>query len=265
MAFKIAVVQFLPVRKNPAKNAQTIHKALKDLQADLVVLPELSNSGYLFSGPEDLSPYSEPDDGKGHFLSSLIDLAKNINGAIITGYAQCDGNRIYNAAAALSPNGILVNYQKTHLYADEKSLFFPGETGFKTFQWKGITIGLMICFDWIFPESARTLTMKGAQIIAHPANLVMPYCQQAMITRAIENHVFTVTANRIGTETLGGHELHFTGQSQVTGPQGEVLWRGPEDESCVFVTEIEPEKANNKKISKRNHLINDRRPDHYLP
>jgi len=76
---------------------------------------------------------------------------------------------------------------------------------------------MMICFDWFFPESARTLALKGAQLILHPSNLVMPYCQDAMITRSIENRVFSITSNRIGRE--GGY--NFTGKSQIVSFDGK--------------------------------------------
>jgi predicted amidohydrolase len=163
----------------------------------------------------------------------------------------------------ISPDGVIENYQKTHLYADEKLLFQPGLSGFKVFEWQGVNIGMMICFDWIFPESARTLALADAQIIAHPANLVMPYCQNAMVTRSIENKVFTITANRIGTERLKQHTLQFTGASQMTGPSGEILYRGPKQRETVHIATINPEAALNKKISKRNDLFKDRRPEVY--
>jgi predicted amidohydrolase len=121
----------------------------------------------------------------------------------------------------------------------------------------------MICFDWIFPESARTLALKGAQIIAHPANLVLPYCQDAMVTRSIENRVFTVTANRIGREKLNDQELAFTGGSQITNPKGDILFRGPMDKAAVHILTINPDQALNKHISIRNDLFKDRKPEHY--
>ncbi|MEZ4690386.1 MAG: nitrilase-related carbon-nitrogen hydrolase [Ignavibacteria bacterium] len=74
---------------------------------------------------------------------------------------------------------------------------------------------MMICFDWFFPETARTLALKGAQIICHPSNLVMAYCQTAMFTRALENRVFTITANRIGYDVRENKELFFTGESVI--------------------------------------------------
>lgn len=263
MSFQIALVQFNPVRKNVTRNIQKIRRLLAEIKADLVVLPELSNSGYLYRTPEELLPYSEGNDCSGLFLSALQNAALNVGGVIIAGYAEHNAGKLYNSAAAISGEGILQNYRKTHLYADEKSLFQPGNTGFNTFDWKGVKIGMMICFDWIFPESARTLALLGSQIIAHPANLVMPYCQNAMVTRSIENKVFTMTVNRIGKEKLDRLELSFTGKSQITSPNGDILYRGPDNSASVHVMEIEPQTALIKKISARNDLFLDRRPDFY--
>lgn len=263
MSFRIALAQFNPVRKNVTRNIQNIRRLLAGIKTDLVVLPELSNSGYLYKDQSILEPYSEPNDCTGPFLSAMQIIAKEIEGIVVTGYAECEAGKLFNSAAAISGEGILQNYRKTHLYADEKSLFQPGNTGFTTFDWKGVNFGMMICYDWIFPESARTLALLGAQIIAHPANLVMPYCQNAMVTRSIENRVFTITANRIGKEKLDRHELSFTGKSQITSPEGDILFRGPENSASVHVMEIEPQSALIKDISARNDLFQDRRPDFY--
>ena len=123
---------------------------------------------------------------------------------------------------------------------------------------------MMICYDWIYPESARSLALAGADIICHPSNLILPYCPDAMITRSIENRVFTITANRTGTEARGGKPpLTFIGQSQVTSPKGERLVRfGPEEEG-IKVTEIDIQMARNKRITPKNHLWEDRKPKLY--
>lgn len=263
MAFLIAVVQFQPKQNSVRQNIQQIQTLLTGLKADLVVLPELANTGYLYENPEDLRPWSEPKDGSGEFLSAISDAARGINGVIVTGYAEKDEDHLFNSAAAVSQDGVIANYRKTHLYADEKLLFEPGNSGFIPFEWKGVRIGLMVCFDWIFPESVRTLALRGAQIIAHPANLVLPYCQDAMLTRSIENKVFTITANRIGTESLGDKEYTFTGVSQITNPQGDVLFRGPKNKATVHILPINPDDALDKRISERNDLFSDRRPQYY--
>lgn len=183
MTYQIALVQFKPVRKDVQANIRKIQDLLQGITADLIVLPELANSGYLYESNESIRPSSEPCNGSGIFLRSLMDIADQTKGIIISGYAERDGNQLFNSAAAVSSDSVIANYRKIHLYADEKSLFLPGDSGFKVFTWQGIKIGMLICFDWIFPEAARTLALQGAQIIAHPANLVLPYCQNAMVTR----------------------------------------------------------------------------------
>ncbi|MBU2578446.1 beta-ureidopropionase [Patescibacteria group bacterium] len=263
MAFLIALAQFNPMRRNVTTNIRKIQRLLKAIKADLVVLPELANCGYLYDSKDELFPFSESQDGRGIFLSSLTDLATETGGVIVAGYAERENDVLYNSAAAVTTEGVLVNYRKIHLYAGEKFLFQPGDSGFTTFTWCKIKIGIMICFDWIFPESARTLALAGAQIIAHPANLVLPYCQDAMVTRSIENGVFTITANRIGKEKSESNELTFTGASQMTNPQGKILFRGPKNRPTVHIMEIDPQEALDKQISANNHLIVDRRPEHY--
>jgi predicted amidohydrolase len=264
MSFTIALVQFKPLRKNVAANIKKIERLLEGISADLIVLPELANTGYLYESPAHLMPYAEPVDGNGPFLSSLIRLSAQTNGAIVSGYAELDGNLLFNSAAAVSANGVIENYRKIHLYADEKVLFQPGNHGFKVFSWQKTMIGMMICFDWIFPEAARSLALAGAQIIAHPANLVLPYCQNAMITRSLENKIFTITSNRIGQEMLKQSKLRFTGASQITHPVGTILYRGPKNKETVHVMTINPEEAQDKGISAKNDLFTDRRPKFYF-
>ncbi|GAH17893.1 unnamed protein product [marine sediment metagenome] len=122
---------------------------------------------------------------------------------------------------------------------------------------------MLICFDWIYPEAIRTLALKGAQIILHPANLVTPYCPDAMITRAIENRVFVVTADRIGKEKRNSKELKFIGKSQIITPKGEILVR-VETEECVGFVDIDPNLALDKKFNQYNNLLEDRREDLYF-
>jgi predicted amidohydrolase len=263
MSFQIALVQFNPIRKQVKSNIKEIKRLLQGIKADLIVLPELSNCGYLYPSPESLVPYCDKNDGSGEFMSALQSIAHECQGLIIAGYAEKEKNLIYNSAAAVSPTGVIGNYRKVHLYSNEKNLFKPGSKGFSIVEWKHVKIGIMICFDWIFPEAARTLALAGAQIIAHPANLVLPFCQDAMITRSIENQVFTITANRIGNEKLENDSLKFTGGSQMTSPSGNVLFRARANRPTVHVEEILPEKALDKSISNENNLFNDRRSNMY--
>ncbi len=124
----------------------------------------------------------------------------------------------------------------------------------------------MICFDWVFPELARCLALAGADLLAHPANLVLPgLAQAAMVTRAIENGVFAATANRVGEERFPAapEPLRFTGSSQLLDPRGRALLALDATETRCAVAAIAPAAARDKRLTTRNHLFADRRPDCY--
>ena len=261
--FRIGFAQFSPIRCDVSANVAAIEHLLQGVDADLLVLPELANSGYLYDSPEALLPFSEPGDGSGPFLSALQRLAGRTGGVIVAGFSERAPEGLYNSAAAVGAAGVIQVYRKTHLFAGEKLLFLPGDSGFHVFDHGGARIGMMVCFDWFFPESARTLALRGAQIIAHPSNLVLPYCQTAMFARCLENRVFAVTTNRYGTEDLGGKRLTFTGASQIMTPRGERLGQAPIEGDCVVVVEIDPAAADDKRVTAANDLFADRRPEMY--
>lgn len=259
----VGFVQFCPVRRDVASNIATLERLLDGVHADLLVLPELANSGYLYTKSDDLAPYAEPGDGSGPFLSALARMAGQIGGVIVAGFAERAEAGLYNAAAAVGPSGVLQLYRKTHLFGIEKGLFLPGDTGFRLFTHRGARVGMMICYDWFFPEAARTLALAGAQILAHPADLMLPYCQAAMVTRCLENRVYAITANRFGTEELNGTTLTFTGASQIVDIRGRVLQAAPPCGEFVALCEIEPSLADDKSITPQNNLFADRRPEMY--
>lgn len=261
--FKVGFVQFCPVRCDVERNIAHLQTLLQGVRADLLVLPELANSGYLYAAPADLAPYAERGDGSGPFLSALRALAAQVGGVIVAGFAEKGEAGLYNSAAAVGGEGVIQVYRKTHLFSGEKDLFLPGDSGFRVFTYRGVRVGMMVCFDWFFPESARTLALQGAQIIAHPANLVLPYCQQAMATRSLENVVFSITANRYGEEALNGQTLRFTGSSQLMDTKGRRLLQAPAEGDCVLVHDIDPSQADDKWLTARNHLFQDRRPEMY--
>ena len=121
----------------------------------------------------------------------------------------------------------------------------------------------MICFDWVFPEVARTLALRGADLLCHPSNLVLTYCQKTMLTRCLENSVFAVTANRTGTEIRPRGELVFTGQSQIVGPKGDVIVSSNSQSQELILREIDIDSARDKSITDNNDLHSDRRPEYY--
>lgn len=120
-------------------------------------------------------------------------------------------------------------------------------------------IGILICFDWIFPGISRILAIKGADILCHPANLVLPYAQRAMCTRSIENRVFTITANRIGNDIRSFDELHITGKSQVTSSRMEVLCSAGKYTKKVTTIKIDSLEARDNHVMPNNDIFEDRR------
>lgn len=254
---RAGILQFRPVRGDIARNHRAIRKFLSRRRFDLAVLPELATSGYNFSRREEIRELAE--DRRGPSFEFFADLAARTGGAIVWGFPEKDGNKLYNSAALTTPEGDHHIYRKTHLFFREKEMFDPGDTGFKAFTWRGVRIGIMICFDWIFPEAARSLALSGSQIIAHPSNLVMHYCQDAMITRSVENRVFCITTNRTGTERIPEISLTFTGRSQVTDPNGERLLRFARTEQAFKSVKITPTASDTKNMNRYNNLFADRR------
>ena len=156
-----------------------------------------------------------------------------------------------------------MKYRKIHLFYKEKNWFSPGDTDLELFRIDDVRIGVIICFDWIFPEATRTLALKGADVICHPSNLLFPYAQNAMLTRSIENRVYTVTANRIGSEDRDGNKYNFTGMSQITSPKMELLMRASENKEEVGISEIDVRLSRDKAITSLNDIFEDRRTGFY--
>ena len=258
---RVGYLQFSPVFGNKQANHERVAGFLSDVKADLIVLPEFFATGYIFESKEELLELSEEGDGPS--FTFLKHLSGGMGAAIVATVAERDGGDCYNTCVLCSGGEVTARYRKVHLFDREKDLFTPGDLPLEVCDYKGIRIGLMICFDWIFPEAMRVLALKGAQIVCHPSNLVLPYCPRAMITRCIENGVFAITTNRVGTEARAGIELTFIGMSQIVGPRGDVLVRADEVEEDLRVLDIDPTEADDKMITQGNHLINDRRPDFY--
>lgn len=260
---KIGFLQFAPKFGAIKENSAHVAKMLTNCNSDLVVLPELFSTGYMFSSRKELQSLAERAE-ESSALGLLADVAAVERIHLVAGFAElaCDG-KIYNSAALIGPGGMIGIYRKNHLFDREKEMFTPGDGPPPVFTIPGARIGIMICFDWIFPETTRILMLEGAQIICHPANLVLPFCQAAMITRSIENGVFSVTANRIGSESAGDRNLTFTGRSQVTDPRGNILASATDSGQDLCAVNLDPSEADMKDLTERNSIIEDRRNDLY--
>ncbi len=260
---KVGFVQTNPEFGAMEANLSHAKKLWGERKADLLVLPELFNTGYQFKSLNEAQNLSEsiPDGPTTRFL---MDWGRDTGMVMVAGLAERDSETLYNSAVIVGPKGFIGKFRKAHIFDSENNFFQPGDLPFTVFDAGFAKIGIMICFDWRFPETARTLALQGADIIAHPANLVLPHCPQAMITRCLENRVYAVTSDRVGTEKrIPGESLKFIGQSQVVDPDGTVLVRASEDREEAHVVEIDLAKARNKRINGHNDLFADRREDLY--
>lgn len=259
---KIGFVQFSPVFGEKEKNFTKVENLLKNISPDLIVLPELFSTGYLFLNKDELHTLAEPaDNGITHDF--IFTLCRRKNCAIVYGFAEKTKDKIYNSAIMMAPQGIVGHYRKTHLFYEEWRLFSPGNLPFQVYDYQGVKIGILICFDYVYPEAMRTLALKGAQIVLLPANLVLQFCPHAMITRSLENRIYTVLADRTGSDDRKIKKLRFIGNSQIVAPNAEVLVRVGTEE-CAKVINIDPDIALDKKVTPHNDIFKQRREDLYF-
>lgn len=258
--------QFKPVFGEIRRNVESVLKRLNEInrgEADLIVLPELFNSGYQFVSRREVSELSEgiPD---GFTTGRLREFARDKNLWLVAGLPERSGKAFYNSAVLVGPKGTVATYRKIHLFYEEKLWFKAGANRFRAYNIGKARIGMMVCFDWFFPEAARSLALAGAEIICHPSNLVLPHCPDAMVTRCLENRVFAITANRFGSEERGGRErLTYIGQSEIVDPQGRILFRAHRSRELLKILEFDPREARRKRINRYNELMRDRRTDLY--
>lgn len=255
-------LQYSPEFGKIDRNLELVQDSLSEVHANLIVLPELAFTGYYFENRNELDGLSENvSDSK--TIKVLSRLCKNKNLHIVTGFAEREGDSLYNSALLIGPSGLISTYRKIHLFNTEKEYFDSGNIPLKAININGVRIGMMICYDWAFPEVARSLALQGVEVICHPSNLVLSHCQKTMMSRCIENGVYAITANRTGTEIRPRGELTFTGQSQIVTTKGEVLASSKVDVDDLVIQKIDPLIAKDKMLTENNHLLNDRRPEFY--
>lgn len=204
--------------------------------ADLLITPEMALTGY-HREPEWLRAVAQPADGA--WASAVGAIARRHGLALVYGYPEAapDGQRPYNAAQALGPDGTpLANYRKTHLFgAMDEARFTPGPQPPATFVYRGWRLGLLICYDVEFPEPARLLALQGADAVLVPtANMpAFDEVQQLLVpARACENQLYVAYANACGVEA----GLAYGGLSTVAGPRGKVLAQAGRDAALLVLT-----------------------------
>jgi len=262
---RIGIAQTNPQFGQRDANLASALDLLASVDAELWVLPEFFSTGYHFATADEVQALAEPvPDGPS--TAALAAYAAKHGCTLVAGVPErAHDGRLYNAAVTVGPGGYVAHYRKIHLFSAEKRWFVPGDIPYAVLDVGPARVGTMICFDHLFPESARSLALLGADIIAHPANLILPdLAQRTMMTRAIENGVFTATANRVGEETRNGRTLRYTGQSQIVSPAGQLLARLSPDREEVAVVDIDPADARDKSLTSQNDKLADRRPEMYV-
>ncbi|MEM2996001.1 MAG: nitrilase-related carbon-nitrogen hydrolase [Candidatus Bathyarchaeia archaeon] len=258
---KICAVQLLCKLGDKKANLQRIERWLKDLhkgEPDLILFPELSTTGYnpLLIG-ERFRKMAEPIPGP--TTERLSKEADEYNTMIVLGIVEREGEKIYNSAAMVEPNGQISKYRKAHLFGYEPRFFDPGED-YPVFNTERGCLGLMICYDSSFPEVARILALKGAELILVPS--AWRYQDRdiwriVINTRAFENTVYVAASNRIGIEG----DLHLFGNSKIIDPRGLTISEGEFDNEVAVFAELDLGKINKYRDELR--MLRDRKPHTY--
>ncbi|MCK9302195.1 MAG: hypothetical protein PHU62_00735 [Bacteroidales bacterium] len=262
----IAAIQFTPLFRSMEANIAAINNIIGKTNTDIIVFPELSISGYAFINKEDALEYSQTADELA-YLTTQNDDNKSV---IIIGFAERQDDKVYNSALILFPDKTYKVYRKTHLFYNERFCFSEGDSGFFVVQhpFCDCRIGIMICYDWRFPESARTLALQGADIIVCPANLVTPLWEIGMKSRALENNVYLSVANRCGIETQQtngkAQSLHFTGKSVIYDTKGQEMAQAGAVNDDIIVAELDVSVSRDKSFNSINDIFKDRRSKYYM-
>ena len=282
---KVAAVQMkctTDVKENIA-NAEALVRAAAADGANIILLPELFERQYFCQERRyDYYAFAKPlseNDAVLHFKQ----VANELSAVIIVSFYERDGNRLFNSVAVIDADGeVLGVYRKTHIpddhYYQEKFYFIPGDTGFVTFKTKYATIGVGICWDQWFPETARALTLNGAELIFYPTAIgsepilecdSMRRWQRCMQGHAVANVIPVIAANRIGKEDVtpcdeNGNQsssLVFYGSSFITDETGEIIAEASRDEEAVISAEFDLDEVFENRLGWG--IFRDRRPHCY--
>jgi N-carbamoylputrescine amidase len=269
---KIGCLQMQPVigkvEANVAHSIELIDRAV-ELGAKLVVLPELCNSGYVFRSREEAFAASEPIPA-GPTVKAWSEVAARHKLHLVAGICERDGDKLFNSAVLIGPNGYIGTFRKVHLWNEENLYFEPGDLGFPVFHTAIGRIGMAICYDGWFPESYRLAALQGADIVCVPTNWV-PIPGQAegreamanilAMAAAHSNSIFIACADRVGTE----RGQPFEGQSLIVSYTGwPVAGPASRDKEEVLVAEVAlGEARRSRNWNAFNQVLRDRRYDLY--
>lgn len=259
-----------PKLMNPDKNLASILSTIRkaaDNQANLIVFPECSLSGYIFRSREEALPFAEAIPGPS--TEKLASLCKELKVYVVVGMLEKEEDRLFNVAALVGPDGLIGKYRKNHLpFLGVDRFVDRGDRPFEVHHTLIGNIGLYICYDVVFPESSRVLALLGADVLALPTNFPRgrgeTISTYVISTRAIENRVHVVSADRVGSER--GHS--FAGLSKIVDASWDTLALASPDKEEIIYGEVSLESARQKHdiVIPGEHEVNflkDRRPELY--
>jgi predicted amidohydrolase len=263
----IAVVQTVPEFGAVERNRRATVEAVEaNADADLIVLPELATSGYVFESHAEVDAAAEPTDGP--TAAAWADVAAKTDTWVVGGFPERDGAATYNSSLIVSPDGVEGVYRKVHRWNEEKRWFEPGEA-VPTFQTPFGRLGVQICNDLWFPELTVTQAQAGVDVIAVPTNWVPETPKRPAgwtmgvhqaVAAANANRVFVACADRAGTE----RGITFEGQSVVVDPDGiPIAGPLPDTGSHTATADCDLRRARDKALTERDDVLADRRPDVY--
>ncbi|HLJ94882.1 MAG TPA: carbon-nitrogen hydrolase family protein [Gemmataceae bacterium] len=269
--WKIAAVQMNCSRAEKSRNRDRIEAGLRKAAeegARLAIFPECALTGYAFENKEEALPHAEPIPGPS--TERIGALCRQLNIWAIFGLLELDGTQLFNACALVGPEGTIASYRKIHLpFLGVDRFATPGDRPFVIHDLGGLRVGITICYDGSFPESARVLTLLGADLVVLPTNWptgarsTVKYLVQA---RAFENHIYYAAVNRVGEE----RGFHFIGQSRIVDCDGELLAATDGDGEAMLLAVLDPDRARHKQIVNipgkyEINRVADRRPEMYGP
>jgi predicted amidohydrolase len=267
---RIAAVQLNARAGEKAANNARVKEAVIaacDAGAELVVLPELVNTGYALRSRKEALALAEPVPD-GETVAEWAELARSHGAYICGGVAERDGAALYNTAALVSPEGFVGRYRKLHLYETERLIFEPGDEDLEVFQTPAGRIGLMICYDAWHWEVATILKLLGADLILNPtcwSALRSPEWQAIPTTVALHIGLAHVTRTFIASASHAGEDRgrRYLGSSCIAGPEGLVAPIASSSEPATVTADVDLADARNHRWVKLSDQIADRRIDVY--
>ena len=239
-----------------------------DRGAKLVVFPECALTGYGFETRAEALAVAETLPGPSTAILAAACARRNV--WAVVGLLEVDGAKLFNSVALVGPAGYAASYRKIHLPCVGADRFIdPGDRPFAVHDLGGLKIGMNICFDGSFPESARIMTLLGADLIVLPTNWATGARKMSELVsaaRAWENHIYYLSVNRVGDEA----GFHYIGNSSAADYLGDVMHRAPLDEEAIFTVDIDPAAARQKRVVHCHGVyeidrVNWRRPEMYGP